>query len=42
MRVFKSAGETELFEKTLASKPHRAGIDSATSKCRICFAVIFH
>lgn len=42
MRVFKSAGKTELFEKTLASKPHCARIDTATSKCCICFAIAFH
>lgn len=42
MRVFKSAGKTELFEKTLASKPHCARIDTATSKCCICLTMTFH
>lgn len=42
MRVFKSAGETELFEKTLAWKALSARIDPAPSKpaCCVCFTLI--
>ena len=42
MRVFKSAGKTELFEKTLASKPYCVRIDPAPSGCHVCFAITSH